>query len=83
MSDIRDIRPEVAKATQPQAPTEGDPRDFTVEQLQQIVQDGQNAVQAHLTAIPEMIMGLTNAAQQLGSMRVFLAQAIEQESGND
>lgn len=79
MSNIKDIRPEVqSEVTRIDVPEDGNPADFTVDQLTQIVQDGQASVQAHLTEIPKMMIGLTNAASQLGSMRMLLAQKIEE-----
>lgn len=84
MSDITDIRPAVAaERNRVEIPTDGDPRDFTVDQMQQVVQSGQANVQEYLTQIPNMLIALVNEAQNLGSMRMLLAQKMEQEANDD
>lgn len=84
---ITDIRPQVQAEMAGQGriniPENGDPRDFTVPQLQQIIADGQHAVQQHLTTIPQMVLGLTNAAQQLGRMQMLLAIKLDEETPDE
>lgn len=90
MSNITDISGRVpgekAKQAAPaviEPPASGDPRDYTVEQLQAIVQQGQEAVQALLNATSENALNLVNASQQLGSMRMLLAIKLEEEANDE